>query len=197
MQRKISLIIILFFCLTNLVLAIPSFAQETESEYRLQTEDLLKITVYEQPDLDTTARIASSGEISFPLIGNVMASGLTVTELKLKIEELLRQDYLVNPQVQIFVEGINAKQISVLGAVKKPGKYDMYPQRDTTVLEAIAMAEGFSPIASINGTRIIRKEKDNEITIPIKVTDITKRGKKEKDLPLKPGDIVFVPESFF
>ena len=197
MQHKISLIIILFFCLANLVLAIPSFAQESESEYLLQTEDLLKITVYEQPDLDTTARIASSGEISFPLIGNVMAAGLTVNELKLKIEELLRQDYLVNPQVQIFVEGINAKQISVLGAVKKPGKYDMYPQRDTTVLEAIAMAEGFSPTASINGTKIIRKEKDKEVNIPIKVTDITKRGKKEKDLPLKPGDIVFVPESFF
>ncbi|MBM3249126.1 MAG: polysaccharide export protein [Candidatus Omnitrophica bacterium] len=197
MQRKTSLIIILLFCLANLALAIPSFAKEAESEYRLQTEDLLKITVYEQPDLDITARITSNGEISFPLIGNVMASGLTVTELKLKIEELLRQDYLVNPQVQIFIEGSNAKQISVLGAVKKPGKYDMYPQRETTVLEAIAMAEGFSPTASINGTRIIRKEKDNEITIPIKVTDITKRGKKEKDLPLKPGDIVFVPESFF
>jgi len=197
MQRKISLIIALFFCLANLVLAIPSFAQESESEYLLQTEDLLKITVYEQPDLDITARITSSGEISFPLIGNIMASGLTVTELKLKIEELLRQDYLVNPQVQIFIEGSNAKQISVLGAVKKPGKYDMYPQRETTVLEAIAMAEGFSPTASINGTRIIRKDRDKEITIPIKVTDITKRGKKEKDLPLKPGDIVFVPESFF
>ena len=52
-------------------------------------------------------------------------------------------------------------------------------------------------VASVNGTRIIRKEDGKERTIPIKVTDITKKGMKEKDLPLKPGDIVFVPESFF
>jgi len=187
----------IFLCVMALLFTVSSFAQQTESEYRLQAEDLLKITVYEQPDLDTTARIASTGEIAFPLIGNVKASGLTVNELKLKIEELLKQDYLVNPQVQIFIEGSNAKQVTVMGAVKKPGKYDMYPQRETTVLEAIAMAEGFSPVASINGTKIIRKEKDKEVNIPIKVSDITKRGMKEKDLPLKPGDIVFVPESFF
>lgn len=197
MKQKISSIMVILLCVMALPFAVPSFAQQTESEYRLQAEDLLKITVYEQPDLDTTARIASTGEITFPLIGNVMAAGLTASELKLKIEDLLRQDYLVNPQVQIFIEGNNAKQVTVMGAVKKPGKYDMYPQRETTVLEAIAMAEGFSPVASINGTKIIRKEKDKEVNIPIKVSDITKRGMKEKDLPLKPGDIVFVPESFF
>ncbi len=127
MKHKTSLSIIVVFSLMILALVIPSFAQGPESDYRLQTEDILTITVYEQPDLDTKARITSNGEIAFPLIGNVMAAGLTVTELKLKIEELLRQDYLVNPQVQIFIEGASAKQISVLGAVNKPGKYDMYP----------------------------------------------------------------------
>ena len=73
----------------------------------------------------------------------------------------------------------------------------MYTERETTLLEAIAMAEGFSKVADINGTRIIRNENGEERIIHIRVTDITKKGEKEKDLPLKPGDIVFVPESFF
>ena len=89
------------------------------------------------------------------------------------------------------------KQVSVLGAVRKPGKYDMYTERETTVLEAIAMAEGFSDVASVNGTRIIRNENGVERAIPVRITDITKKGMKEKDILLKPGDIVFVPESFF
>ena len=179
-----------------LLASAPLQAQQT-ADYRLQPEDVLQITVYEQPDLDTRARINSNGEIAFPLLGKVTAAGLSVTELRDKIEELLERDYLVSPQVQVFIEEYHLKQISVLGAVEKPGKYDMYPERETTVLEAIAMAGGFSDVASINGTRIIREEEGEELTIPVKVTDITKKGKKEKDLPLKPGDIIFVPESFF
>jgi len=122
---------------------------------------------------------------------------LTVGELEDTITRLLAADYLVNPQVQAFIEEYHVKQITVLGAVNKPGKYDMYTERETTVLEAIAMAEGFSDVAAVNGTRIIRKEGDTEKTIPIRVTDITKKGMKEKDISLEPGDIVFVPESFF
>ncbi|MEA3328190.1 MAG: polysaccharide biosynthesis/export family protein [Candidatus Omnitrophota bacterium] len=181
--------------LITLIAVIPAGAQEPD--YCLQSEDVLRITVYEQPDLDTRTRISSTGEISFPLLGKIKAADLTLSELKDKIEQLLAKDYLVNPQVQIFIDKYRVKQVSVLGAVQKPGKYDLYTERETTVLEAIAMAEGFTKVASVNGTRIIRTENGEERTILIKVTDITKKGIKEKDIPLKPGDIVFVPESFF
>ncbi len=171
--------------------------EAVELSYLLQPEDVLHITVYEQPDLETKVRIASEGEITFPLLGKIKAAGLTVSELKDKIQELLEKDYLVNPQVQVFIDEYHVKQVSVLGEVKQPGKYDMYKEKETTVLEAIAMAGGFSPAAAINSTSIIRNEGAQEVRIPIRVTDITKKGKKEKDIPLKPGDIIFVPESFF
>ena len=171
--------------------------QNNTSDYKLQAEDVLQIKVYEQADLDTKARITSGGEIAFPLLGKIQAVGLTVRELEGRITNLLAKDYLVDPQVQVFIEAYNMKQITVLGAVNKPGKYDMSTERETTVLEAIAMAGGFSDIAAKNGTKIIRKEDGKEITIPIRVTDITKKGKKEKDISLKPGDMIFVPESFF
>jgi polysaccharide export outer membrane protein len=180
-----------------LIVVMPLGAQEPD--YRLQPEDIIRITVYEQPDLATSERITSEGKISFPLLGKVKAAGLTVSELRDKIEELLEKDYLVNPQVHVFIEKYHVKQISVLGAVKNPGKYDMYTERETTLLEAIAMAGGFSDVAAINGTRIIRSDEEGDEThvIRVRVTDITRKGQKEKDVALKPGDIVFVPESFF
>ncbi len=171
------------------------FAQITD--YRIQPEDVLQITVYEQDDLSTIARATSKGEIAFPLLGKLKVVGLTVSEIEDKITELLAADYLVNPQVQVFISKYHVKQISVLGSVKLPGKYDMYTEKETTLLHAIAMAGGFSDVASVNNTRVIRTEDGEQKIIPIKVTDITKKGMKDKDVSLRPGDIVYVPESFF
>ncbi|MEA3369427.1 MAG: polysaccharide biosynthesis/export family protein [Candidatus Ratteibacteria bacterium] len=190
-----SVLRIAVLCFVSLSIIMPVRAQEPD--YRLQPEDVLDIAVYEQPDLDTTVRISSTGEIAFPLLGKIEAAGFTVSELKEKIEKLLAKDYLVEPQVQVFIGRYHVKQVSVLGAVKQPGKYDMYTEKETTVLEAIAMAGGFSDIASVNGTRIIRKEDGEERIIPVKITDITKKGMKEKDVSLQAADIIFVPESFF
>lgn len=191
---KVGLSIVILFFLTATVI-VPVMAQKPD--YRLQPEDVLQITVYEQPDLTTKVRITSKGEISFPLLGKVDVTGLTVSELDDKLTKLLAEDYLVDPQVSIFIEEYRVKQVTVLGEVKEPGKYDMYTERETTVLEAVAMAGGFSDVAKVNGTRVIRSENGKERIIPIRITDITKKGMKEKDIPLKPGDIIFVPESFF
>jgi polysaccharide export outer membrane protein len=174
------------------------YAQVEEStDYRLQPEDILEISVYEQPDLDVKVRVTSEGEIAYPLLGKIKVAGLTISEVEDLITELLAADYLVNPQVQVFISEYRLKQISVLGAVQIPGKYDMYAERETTILQAIAMAGGFSNIASENNTRIIRNDDGVQKIIPIRVTDITQKGMKDKDVALKPGDIVYVPESFF
>lgn len=190
-NKKLYLLLFLFFFLG--ILQICVIAQE----YTIEPEDVLLITVYEQPDLTTKARVTSEGHITFPLIGRIHVADLTPSEVEAKIKELLKEDYLVEPQVSVFIEEYHLKQVSVLGSVNMPGKYDMHKERETTVLEAIAMAGGFSNVASVNGTRVIRNEDGKEVTIAIKVTDITKKGLKEKDIPLKPGDIIFVPESFF
>jgi len=187
----LGLIVILFAAAVNIM---PAEAEE--EDYHLQPEDVLEITVYEQEDLITKTRISSKGEIAFPLLGKIKISGLTVSEAESMITGLLARDYLVNPQVRVFIEEYHVKQISVLGAVQQPGKYDMSAERATTVLEAIAMAGGFNDVADENSNRIIRKDGNEEKIIRIKVSEITKRGKKEKDIVLNPGDIIFVSESF-
>ena len=111
--------------------------------------------------------------------------------------ELLQEGYLVNPQVLVYIEEYAPKQVSVMGCVNNPGKYDMFHEKETTVLEAIAMAGGFKEDASVNNTKILRMEDGEEKTITVKITDITQKGEKDKDIFLEPNDVVFVPESFF
>lgn len=166
-------------------------------EYKIETGDLLLITVYGQDDLTTKVRV-TKGEISFPLIGNVKAEGLTVAQLGKTVETMLEKDYLVNPKVNVVIEEYLPRKIFVLGAVEKPGAYELPANKPTTAIEAIAMASGFSKVADQNGTKVIRKTPDGkEETIRVKAGDITQKGQKDKDVVVQPNDVVFVPESFF
>lgn len=185
----------LTFLLAVILILVPAIAHS--DEYKVDAGDVLSITVYEQPDLTTKARVGSDGEISFPLLGIVYVGGLTASEIEEDLRYLLEKDYLVGPQVNVFIETYRSKKVFVMGFVNNPGEYDLFKDRPTTVLEAITMAGGFKEGAASNGTKIIRMEDGEKITIPIRVTDITKKGGKDKDVPVKPGDIIVVPESFF
>lgn len=186
--------IITFIILLINISAILSFSAE---EYKVDAGDILTITVYEQSDLTTKARVSVEGEISFPLLGRVEVKGLSVKEIAETIRVLLEKDYLVNPQVSVFIEEYRAKKVFVMGFVNRPGEYELFKDRPTTVLEAITMAGGFKEGAAHNGTKVIRKEDGKEVTIPVKVSDIMNKGAKDKDVPVLPGDIIVVPESFF
>ena len=179
------------------IVLLASTVHALGGNYKIQPEDVLQITVYEHDDLKTKARVSTNGKISFPLLGKVEVAGLTVQDVEDYLTVELERDYLVHADVQVFIEDYHAKQITVLGAVKEPGKYDMNTEKETTILEAIALAGGFTKVASKNGTRIIRNEGDKEKAIPIRITDITKKGMKDKDVVLESGDVIFVPESFF
>lgn len=165
------------------------------TEYKLQATDVLKITVHEHPDLDTSTRITTNGYITFPLVGEVKAEGITVRELQARIKYLLEKDYLTTAQVHVFIEQYRIKQVSVIGEVNTPGKYDMTAERDTTLLEAIALAGGFTKDANENGTKIIRVRDGKTKTIEVRVSDI-KKGRMQ-DIVIEPEDIISVPESFF
>jgi polysaccharide export outer membrane protein len=168
-----------------------------KSEYRVQPMDILNITVHGQPDLTTRTRVTADGFITFPLIGKVEARGLTVQELEQRIKVMLEKSYLVNAQVLVFIEQYHPRQVSVIGEVKSPGKYDMPGEKDLTIMQAVAMAGGFTKHADITNTRIMRIEEGQKKTIKINLKDITERGEKDKDITLQPEDIVFLPESFF
>ncbi len=188
--RKILLIIFIILAFS------PSNSYSSE-EYKVEAGDVLTITVYEHPDLTTELRVSPNGEIMFPLLGTVDIKDLSVNEVEEKIRFLLEKDYLVDPQVNVFIKEYHPEKVFVMGFVNRPGEYELFKDRPTTALEAITMAGGFRRGAAENSTKIIRVEEGEEITIPIKVSDITKKGNKDKDIAVKPGDIIVVPESFF
>ena len=170
---------------------------ESIKEYTIHSEDVLEIKVYEHKDLTTKVRVSASGDITFPLIGQVHAAGLTVNQLCEKIKELLSDGYLVDPQVNVFINSYHPEKVFVMGAVRNPAAYELSREKPTTVLEAISRAGGFTEQAAPNRTKVIRVDSEKGETIKVKVTDITKKGDKSKDIPLQPNDIVFVPESIF
>ena len=183
--------------MAGLAVLFPQVWLFAEDDYAIQKEDVLTITIYDEPDLTTKARVNSSGEISFPLIGSIKVAGYTVNQLKEDIEKKLQDGYLVNPNVNIFVEEYHKKKVYIMGAVNKPGAYDVPRDKKTSIMEVISMAEGFTSSAAINGTKIMRKVDGQDTVIQVKISDIMKKGRKEDDIEVLADDVIMVPDSFF
>ena len=187
----------LAFILAALVMLEPLSAYAEKPEYKLQPTDVITLNVHGQPDLTNKTRITAEGYITFPLVGKVSVAGLTVPELEQKLKELLEKDYLVNAQVLAFIEEYNSRQVSVIGEVKSPGKYALPGEKEMTLMQAIAMAGGFTKFADLTKTKVMRSENGEKKTIVINVKSITEKGDKDQDIILRAEDIVVVPESFF
>jgi polysaccharide export outer membrane protein len=167
------------------------------SEYQIGTENVLQIDVYygRGEKISQKVRVSSRGIITFPLVGEVEVAGLTVTGLQDKLTKLLGQDYLVNPQVTVFIEEYST--VSILGEVIKPGAYPIKGR--ITVLELISLAEGFTKIAAPNKVKVMRTHPDGtREEIQVRVGDIINKDSGDNDnVVLRAGDMVIVPESLF
>jgi polysaccharide export outer membrane protein len=122
---------------------LPSGIKDPKSEEsRIGAEDVLDVNVFEAPELNRTARVSENGEISLELLGTVRAAGLTPRELEIVLQELLRRTYMKDPHVGVFVRELQSHPISVVGAVKMPGVFQIRGSK--SVLEMISMAQGLS-----------------------------------------------------
>ncbi len=120
-------------------------------EYALGPEDEVSVIVWDHPDLTRKIRINLEGRISFPLIGEFQAAGLTPLELEKRLQSMLADGYLVDPQVSVQVMDYRSQKIFIIGEVNSPGTYPL--TKRTTLVEALSMAGG------------VRQEADQEITI--------------------------------
>src|SRR5437764_8123155 len=114
-------------------------------DYRIGPEDVLDVAVWNNPAISRTTPVRPDGMISLPLLNDMQAAGLTPMQLRDNIAKKLTE-YLPNPEVSVIVREVNHYKISVLGEVKKPGRYDL--KGPGTVLDAIALAGGLSDFAS-------------------------------------------------
>lgn len=155
---------------------------EDIAAYTLGSGDKIRVTVFGHEDLSGEFEVDGSGNVSLPLIRNVKAEGLTVRQLEQTIAERLSPDYLLNPSVS--VEVLNYRPFYIYGEVTKPGSYPFV--NGMTVVNAVAMAGGFTYRARTGSVRITRGNEPNR-----------KQISADKDTPVLPGDVIEVPERYF
>ena len=148
--------------------------------------------------------VSANGEILMPLIGAVKCSGLTVVELQEKIKAGYK-DYFLDPQVTVgflYQENAGMKSpwgsVLVTGEVAHPGPVNMSATRDLTVTRVLMLAGGATPVADKSKVRVTRREKDGSLKrFVVDIELIGKEGRSDLDVALKPGDVVWVPESWY
>lgn len=159
------------------------------ADYQIGADDVLDVSVWNNPAMSRTTPVRPDGMISLPLLNDVRAAGLTPMQLRDAIATKLTE-YLPNPEVSVIVREVNHYKVSVLGEVRKPGRYDFKSQG--TVLDAIAMAGGLNDFASRSRIVILRNDNGSSRRIPVNYNKLVSANEQE-DVRLKPGDIVLVP----
>jgi len=170
----------------------PLAAQEKfTQEYRVGPKDLLEISVFGADELSRTVRVSEDGKVSLPLLGEVLVDGLTKSELEKKLAGLLGEKYVQNPQVTVFIREYQSKRVSVLGAVEKPGPYQLLGRQ--TLMQIVSEAGGLTRDAG-NDIIIIRQLPDGTSTsLRISIDELFLKGDAKLNVPLEAGDIVNIP----
>ncbi len=163
-------------------------------DYLLGEGDLLRISVFEAKELDTTVRVSSRGFITLPLIETVDVKGLTAIEAEEKIEAHYRQRYIKNPHVSIFVEEHISQRITLVGQFKNPGTFD-YPNKQR-LIDAIALGGGLSEkagqMAQIRRSRQVQGQPD---VILVDLDQLIVNGNIQLNIEINGGDVIFIPEA--
>ena len=160
-------------------------------DYRIGALDLLQISVFQLEDLDREVRVNSSGMVSLPLIGAVAAGGRTVAELEKEIARRLSESYLQNPQVSVFVKEFTSQRVTVEGAVTKPGIFPITGK--TSLLQAIAMSEGLTPLADAQSVIVFRTIEGQRMAALFDLKAI--RAGEAEDPLIYGDDIIVVDQS--
>jgi len=160
------------------------------SEFILGVGDTVEISVYRQDDLNRTAKIDNSGRIMFPLIGDVQAAGVGVSQLRDELRQRLSK-YLIDPQVVVNISSVQSQKIMVLGEVNNPGVFTL--DTDMGVLESISKAGGTTRDAKIGNVLLIRKGQGKPVVTSLNLKKVLKEGDVSQNTNLQNGDIVYLP----
>jgi polysaccharide export outer membrane protein len=179
----------LFLAVVMMSAAVGARAQE--ADYRIGPKDLLEIRVLEVPDLNVERRVNDNGIMSLPIIGEVSVQGLTATEVRDKLGDVLRAKFVNRANVSVVVKEFANKPVSIVGAVVRPGSLNISGR--WTLLQAISAAGGLAPNA---GKRIyILRTSDNGMTdtLEIKTDDLFRNSSAKWNIPIYPSDVVNIP----
>jgi len=175
----------------------PAVAATPSANYIIGPGDTLKVFVWSHEDLSVVVPVRPDGRISTPLVEDMQASGKTSTQLARDIEVVLQQ-YVRTPTVSVIVEqfvGAFSESVRVVGQAAKP---QALAYRDgMTLLDAMIAVGGLAEYAAGNRAKVIRKVNGKQTELKVRLDDLLNDGDVRQNMPLRPGDIVIIPESRF
>jgi polysaccharide export outer membrane protein len=165
---------------------------EEKNSYRIGVGDILQITTWKEPDFSREqVLVRLDGKISFPLLDDIKAAGRTTYELKRNITSLLKR-YLDSPNVTISIREPNSQKFYVLGEVMRTGEYPLL--KEMTIMQAFAVAGGFTQWASKKEIVLIRKGEDGkDSVIKIDYRKLAQGSSLDKNIILQANDTIIVP----
>ncbi len=181
--KKVTPIIIFIF------LVLFGYCPVFSGEYLVGPGDVISIVVYNNDDLKTKVRVASNGTIVVPLLGAVNVNKKSISAITEKLTGLFANGYIINPQINVFVDEFRSRKVVILGNVRNPGIIEL--SGPTTFLELVSKAGGFDKDAGDAAT-IKRKIGDKDTVIPINLTSLVKGGDLDQNIQINDEDTVYI-----
>jgi len=161
-----------------------------QAGYRINAGDRLEVSVWKEPELQREVLVGPDGAFSFPLAGDIVAQGRTATEVRQELESRLAR-YIPDLVTTVTVLDVRGNSIFVIGQVNNPGTFVMNPVLD--VMQALSMAGGMTPFASLKNIRILRRENGVQTAHRFDYTNVADGRSLEQNILLRSGDVVIVP----
>ena len=178
----------------------PVFNPDAQAmtQYHIGVDDLLEVSVWNNPDLSVKVPVRPDGRITVPLIGDVVAGGKTPDQVSADIKERLKS-FIRDPQVAVIVTELRSHEyllrVRVTGAVRNPVSIPYH--QGMTVLDAVLAAGGITEFAAPDRTELYRKTKSTTSSYAVQLGQILQDGKLGTNYPVQPGDVITVPQLSF
>ena len=164
--------------------------QPVDAGYLVQPGDTLSITVWKEQDLQGDILVRPDGGLTFPLAGEIEASGHRVDDIRKALQARLTK-YIPDPVVTVLVKKTDGSRIFVVGKVNRPGDFPLIRPMD--VMQALSLAGGTTPYADVNGIRVLRREATGQQVFRFRYDDIRRGKDLSQNMLLRSGDTVIVP----
>jgi len=186
MQQIVKIALLVFFAFNQNL----SYAADAKATYKINAGDVLDISVWKEEELQREIRVLSDGNISFPLVGEIVVAGNTLTTVReLMVKKL--SEYITDPVVNISVKSSEGNSVYVIGQVKQPGQFIMYQPLD--VMQVLSLAGGLTTFAKAKDIRILRRTEQGPTSIEFEYGELEDGDELASNIVLKSGDVVVVP----
>ena len=167
-----------------------------DSDYTIREGDMVQMSVFNEPELAVSGRVRKDGTLQCPLIGQIRIAGLSQQAAAHAVQAAYQKDYLVNPDVNLFVSQFSVQRITVLGQVMRPGSHDLPAEKQLSILQVLGMAGGPTRIANLKKVTVKRTINGRPETIRVDVQSMVS-GDSTQVFVVREDDVITVPESLF